>query len=101
MHPSPDDGWLSEEFLFRHPSSNATLNSGPAALSCDRSWLPKIQKFLPHSWVDSALVTNKATKRNNAGVPVHLWDQRYSLVLPNCTPAIPILRALLARKLVT
>jgi hypothetical protein len=72
-----------------------------AAPSCHRSWLPTIQKFLPHSWVDLALVTDKAAKSNNAGVPVHLWDHQCSLVLSHCTPAIPILRALLARKLVT
>jgi hypothetical protein len=40
-----------------------------------------IGKYLPHSWVDDSLITEKAGKADDAGVPIHLWDQRISLVL--------------------
>jgi hypothetical protein len=72
-----------------------------ASRGSNRSWLPSIQKFLPHSWIDSTLVSAKAAKRDDAGVPSHLWDQRCSLVLPHCTPALSTLREFLSRALVT
>jgi hypothetical protein len=62
-----------------------------------RTWLPRLQRFLPHSWIDSALVTDKAPKRDDARVPTHLWDQRCSLVLPHTSPALETLRRLLIR----
>jgi hypothetical protein len=37
--------------------------------------LPLIGKFLVHSWVDNALITEKVGKSDHAGVPTHLWDQ--------------------------
>jgi hypothetical protein len=38
--------------------------------------LPLIGKCLVHSWVDNALITEKAGKSDGAGVPTtHLWDQ--------------------------
>jgi hypothetical protein len=51
--------------------------------SCMWTYLvPTIQKFLLHLCLDAALVTNKAAKHNDAGVPIHLWDQRYTQVFP-------------------
>lgn len=43
--------------------------------------LPLIGNFLVHSWVDNALITKKAGKSDDAGVPTHLWDQRIVQVL--------------------
>jgi hypothetical protein len=73
----------------------------PGLPASDRSWLPRIQRFLPHSWVDDELITDKAAKRDDAGVPVHLWDKRCSLVLPHVTPALQTLRLWLTRGLTT
>jgi hypothetical protein len=64
-------------------------------VSAHFSWIPLIQKFLPHTWVDSGLVTAKAAKRDDAGVPTHLWDRRCSLVLPHTTPVLDNLRRLI------
>jgi hypothetical protein len=73
-----------------NPLLTPTLGRGAAAL--DRSWLLLIQKLLCHSWVDDGLVTAKAAKPDDAGVPVHLWDKRCSLVFPHVTPALNTLR---------
>jgi hypothetical protein len=61
----------------------------------EQTWLPHLQKFLSHTWVDANLVTAKAVKRDNAGVPTHLWDKRCTLVLPHVGPALDRLRRLL------
>jgi hypothetical protein len=42
-------------------------------------------------------VTDKAAKRDDAGVPTHLWDQHCSLVLLHTSPALETLRRLLIR----
>jgi hypothetical protein len=76
------------------------LPAGPVS-SSDRSWIPGIQKFLSHTWVDASLVTAKAVKCNDAGVPVHLWDQRCSLVFPHITPALKTLCYWLTRAATT
>jgi hypothetical protein len=47
-----------------------------------------LHKFLPHLWIDVGLVTKKAVKSDEAGVPTHLWDQRCTLVLPRVTPVL-------------
>jgi hypothetical protein len=53
-----------------------TLTPRAQSSVSSRSWLPTLQRFLPHSWVDSTLVTGKASKRDDAGMPSHLSDQR-------------------------
>jgi hypothetical protein len=63
----------------------------------EQTWLPRLQKFLPHSWVNANLVTAKAVKQDNAGVPTHLWDKHCTLVLPHVGPALGQLRRLLLR----
>jgi hypothetical protein len=74
---------IPRDYLLSTPSPT------PAGGACDRSWLPSIHKFLSHAWIDAAIVTDKAAKRDDAGVPTHLWDQRCSLVLPYVTkPAL-------------
>jgi hypothetical protein len=60
----------------------------PSTLS---SWLPALKKYLPHSWMNSQAST-KAVKNNDAGIPVHMWDQRILLVLPWVAPVILFLR---------
>lgn len=74
-----------------------TPGMAPLPSSQDTSWLPGIQKFLPHTWVDSELVTDKAAKQDNAGVPTHLWDLGCTLVFPHAGPALPIFRQWLMR----
>jgi hypothetical protein len=62
--------------------SNALVSHLPLTLGDDSGvTLPLIGRFLPHSWVDVSLITEKAGKADDAGVPIHLWDQRISLVL--------------------
>jgi hypothetical protein len=70
------------------PPPEAGLVSLPVAPSMVPAlgvMLPLIGKYLVHSWVNAALVTEKAGKADNAGAPTQLWDQRVTLVL-----AVPV-----------
>lgn len=63
------------------------------------TWLPTIQKWLPHTWVDASLVTNKAVKADNAGIPVDLWNQRLLLLYPQwSTHHLDSLRTMILRR---
>jgi hypothetical protein len=50
-----------------------------------KTWLPLIQKFLPDSWCDETLISDKAAKSDEALVPIHLWDNRSKMVYPQLT----------------
>jgi hypothetical protein len=58
----------------------------PKPRSLDRgsgkTWLPKLQRFLSHDWINVDYVTSKAAKSDGAEVPTALWDQRILLPLP-------------------
>ena len=60
------------------------------------AWITHYDKgvgWLPLSWIDSSLVTDKAVKIDKASVPVHLWDQRVSLPLGiDASTVSPIIR---------
>jgi hypothetical protein len=66
----------------------------PPALveASDSTWLPAVERFLPHTWVDASLVTDKAVKHDNADAPTHLWDARCALVCPGSEALLPVLR---------
>ena len=49
------------------------------------TWLPTLNAWLPPSWIDETLVTEKAVKVDDSDVPTHLWDLRISLVLQSPT----------------
>jgi hypothetical protein len=42
----------------------------------DLTWLPGIKQHLPHAWVPSAVIMDKAVKHNNAAVQTAMWDNR-------------------------
>jgi hypothetical protein len=46
------------------------------------TWLPALQKFLLHSWIDKSTISSKAVKHDNAAVPTAMWDQRVTLLYP-------------------
>jgi hypothetical protein len=96
------DGCL-KSVLSSTPRGNSLKTPAPPkpVVVTSRSWLRTIQKFLPHSWIDSNLVTDKAVKRDDADAPTHLWDQRCTLVFPHVTPALALLRKILLRLAVT
>ena len=61
-----------------------------------RTWLPALQTYLPHQWIDTSVVTAKAAKHDDADAPTHLWDSRCTLVLPHLGPAlVPLRRGLM------
>jgi hypothetical protein len=64
----------------------------PLLASSDRTWLSALQRWLPHTWVDASLVTDKAVKHDNADAPTHLWDARCLSVCPTAEALLPLLR---------
>jgi hypothetical protein len=83
------------------PSPEAGLVSSPVVPSIGPDLgvrLPLIGKYLVHSWVDATLVTEKAGKADNAGVPTQLWDQRITLVLAVPVRILNIVRKALFRR---
>jgi hypothetical protein len=49
------------------------------------TWLPALVKFLPDSWCNKTLISDKAVKSDEEPVPHHLWDNRIQLVIPSAT----------------
>lgn len=77
------------------------LDSLPSVSASDDAgtWLPHIQRWLPHTWIDTSLVTNKAVKADNAGIPVTLWDDRLLLLYPHWSVRhLNVLRSFLLRR---
>jgi hypothetical protein len=48
------------------------------------TYLPLLERWLPHTWADATLITNKASKADDAEVAFSIWDQRILLVIPPC-----------------
>jgi hypothetical protein len=79
-----DDCFLKEELstpLVRPPRRAST-----------QSWLPRLKKYLPKSWMTAAPAPTKAVKSDDAGISTHLWNQRILLVLPWVAPFLFFLR---------
>lgn len=72
----------------RRGSLSAVSSVPPTIQGCSsigedfRSWLPLIQRWLPHSWIATEVITPGAAKRDDASIPVHLWNQRLQLLYP-------------------
>jgi hypothetical protein len=49
------------------------------------TWLPELGKFLPDTWCDESLISDKAVKADADPVPEHLWTNRTTLVIPSAT----------------
>jgi len=56
------------------------------------SWLPRLQTWLPSSWVDASSVTAKAAKHDDAEIYTGVWDSRISSVLPCSSATLVTLR---------
>ena len=54
-------------------------NDSPSSISTS-TWLPTINKYLCHSWMNTSADNTKAVKSDDAGVPISLWDSRCTLV---------------------
>jgi hypothetical protein len=51
-------------------------------IPANQTWLPTLNKYLPHNWINLTAVTDLAAKSDDAAVPVTMWNQRISSVLP-------------------
>jgi hypothetical protein len=49
-------------------------------------WLPGIGRYLPHSWIPSDVITDKAVKHDDVAVHTAMWDNRITLVHPYGLP---------------
>jgi hypothetical protein len=56
------------------------------------TWLPALQRWMPSSWVDAAVVTAKAAKGDDAEVHVALWNSRITSVVPCSDKTLDVLR---------
>jgi hypothetical protein len=61
-----------------------TMASLPAS-----TYLPLLKRCLPHTWADATLITDKASKADDAEVAFSIWDQQILLVI---TPCISLLQ---------
>jgi hypothetical protein len=52
----------------------------PPEAPTESTWMPGIQRHLPHTWVPSAVITDKAVKHDNAAVQTAMWDNRVTLL---------------------
>jgi hypothetical protein len=48
------------------------------------TYLPLLKRWLPRNWDDATLITNKASKADDAEVAFSIWYQRILLVIPPC-----------------
>jgi hypothetical protein len=46
-----------------------------------QTWLPSLQRFLSHDWIDLEKVTDVAAKHDDEAVPVSLWNRRISSII--------------------
>ena len=46
----------------------------------EATWIPSLNKFLPHSWIDESQISTKAAKNDDSAVPTSMWDQRITLL---------------------
>jgi hypothetical protein len=56
-----------------------TMASLPAS-----TYLPLLKSWLPHTWANATLITDKASKGDDTEVAFSIWDQRILLVIPPC-----------------
>jgi hypothetical protein len=90
--------------LLRVPATPNALSSElhtarfAVNIDTDQTCLPELQVFLSHQWISSDLVTDKAAKRDDADVPVSLWNRRITFIFPHSQRAIDWLRTRLLLK---
>jgi hypothetical protein len=65
----------------------------PAVADEKQSWLPSVQRFLSHDWIDPILVTSKAAKADDAGIQQSMWDARSTLLFPWAVHVLAFLRS--------
>jgi hypothetical protein len=70
------------------PVATPLVEDLSSSVSPGQTWLPTLGKFLPDTWLDETIISDKAAKADDAlQVPEHLWDNRSTLVLPQLTKA--------------
>ena len=78
------------------PASPGPLQANVLTPTCSEdprgSWLPLLNMWLPHSWVDASSVTAKAAKHDDAEIYTGVWDSRISSVLPCSSATLTTLR---------
>jgi hypothetical protein len=70
------------------------IQLAPKPVASTKTWLPRLQKFLSHDWIDGSVVTSKAAKRDdaeaqpNSGTLAAFWFSR--TWLPPCRSCVPV-----------
>ena len=77
-----DQTIASMDFSFGSPIGLPSLAPLPVPVTDPRgTWLPALNAWLPPTWIDESLVTEKAVKVDASDIPIHLWNLCISLVL--------------------
>jgi hypothetical protein len=74
------------------PRSFAPKRTLSPTLDDSATWLPALQKWLPHTWVDTSSILVKAVKNDKAAVDTGSWDNHIVLLVPHVEPLIIRLR---------
>ena len=67
--------------------TNKWPTSALSSKSSTATWIPSINSFLPHTWMDTTIDNSTAVKSDDAEVPTSLWNSRISLVFPHHSSA--------------
>ena len=63
-------------------TSLRTPAPAPVHVSTGRTYFPTLDRYLTHEWIDGRLATAKASKADDAGIPVQMWDLRITKLFP-------------------
>jgi hypothetical protein len=88
LNPKGAPSW--ERYLgpSRCPSGAPTVPDGASS-----TYLPSLERYLPHSWADRSLVSTKAAKSDDTAVAFVTWKQRILLVIsPRVDPHLTQIR---------
>jgi hypothetical protein len=89
-------------FLSRHAQElldpTPVMVTKPLVVNLTHTWLPALNCLLPGTWADPALISAKVTKADNAKVPLSMWNDQTTLIMPHWTaPKLDLMRRLVLR----
>jgi hypothetical protein len=71
-------GWLGALTSSTQTATTTLPQLKPQEIStpATSTWFPNLSLALSHSWIDTATVSDKAVKHDDADAPIQLWNNR-------------------------